>query len=296
MRFAQAHKTTSYLMTFCAYMALVMSGELSELPVVLSFAALLASWFWEPPRIRFERYAKIWTGLSVAVFAYSVLSALAGADILLTGAEFLIYLTINKLFNRRACKDYQQIYILAFLMLVSSTVLNTQFTFGFFFLGFVITSTWALILFHLRREMEDNFLLKHSEDRASERVQVARILNSRRIVGRSFFVGTSMVSVTIFVVATLLFLMIPRIGFGLFFQKSRSSVTMTGFSDGVQLGNHGVIKNDNTVVMRVQVDDDYAVRMAPYIHWRGVAFDLYENGLWRGSRSAPLTHRKFIEL
>lgn len=295
MRFAHAHKVTSYAMALCAYMALVLSGELSDVPVVASALAIPVSWFWETPRVRVERFSRAWTGLSAAVFAYSVLAALAGTDILLTGAHFLIYLTVNKLFNRRTCKDYQQLYILSFLMLVAATVLNSQFSFAIFFIGFVVTSTWAIILFHLRREMEDNFLLKHSDDRASERVQVDRILNSRRIVGRSFFVGTSMVSITIFLAATLLFLLIPRIGFGLFFQKSRPSVTMTGFSDGVQLGSHGVIKNDSTVVMRIQVDDTYEGRNAPYVHWRGVAFDLYENGQWRRSRSAPLTHRKVIE-
>ncbi|MBT8495920.1 MAG: DUF3488 and transglutaminase-like domain-containing protein, partial [Deltaproteobacteria bacterium] len=102
------------------------------------------------------------------------------------------------------------------------------------------------------------------------------------------------VSVSIFVAATMLFLLIPRIGFGLFFQKSRSPVNMTGFSDGVQLGGHGLIKNDDTVVMRVHIDDKYHGRNAPYIHWRGVAFDLYENGEWRRSREAPKTERRVV--
>ena len=35
---------------------------------------------------------------------------------------------------------------------------------------------------------------------------------------------------------------------------------MAGFSDGVQLGGHGVIKNDPTVVMRVEIDPRYGGR------------------------------------
>jgi len=282
------------MMMLCAYLALVLSGELSEVATLISFVAIGVSWIWESPRIRFERFAKMWTALTVMVFAYSLLSALAGGDVLLIGGQFLIYLTVNKLFNRRNCKDYQHIYILSFLMLVTGTVLNTQFTFGIFFLGFVVSSTWALILFHLRREMEDNFLLKHSGDQASERVQVGRILNSRRIVGKQFFVGTSAVSLSIFIGATVLFLMIPRIGFGLFFQQKRSGVHMTGFSDGVSLGGHGVIKNDDTVVMRVQIDDEFHGSNAPYVHWRGVAFDRYDRGRWVRSRRAPYTNRKVV--
>src|SRR5690606_9489454 len=112
------------------------------------------------------------------------LDVLVGGDFLLGGAHFLLYLLVAKLCNRRTCKDYQHVYVLSFLMLVSGTVLNAELTYGLFFLGYVVAATWALILFHLRREMEDNFLLKHSDDLSSERVQVARILNSRRIVDR----------------------------------------------------------------------------------------------------------------
>jgi hypothetical protein len=101
-----------------------------------------------------------------------------------------------------------------------------------------------------------------------------------------------MVSLTIFAVAALFFLTIPRIGFGLFFQKNRAGITMTGFSDGVRLGGHGTIKTDATVVMRVKVDAPYQGRRAPYIHWRGVAFDEYADGRWQRSRKAPRTARQ----
>jgi hypothetical protein len=67
---------------------------------------------------------------------------------------------------------------------------------------------------------------------------------------------------------------------------------MAGFSDGVQLGGHGMIKNDDTVVMRVKVDGKYQGRRAPYIHWRGVAFDHYSRGEWRRSMEAPITRRE----
>jgi hypothetical protein len=39
---------------------------------------------------------------------------------------------------------------------------------------YVIAATWALTLFHLRREMEDNYLLKHTDAAASAPVEVSR--------------------------------------------------------------------------------------------------------------------------
>ncbi len=290
MRFVFAHKLSTYLMALSAFFALVLSGELGAGVTLLGLIAIGVSWFWEPPRIRFERYATVWTVLTVLYFLYSLLAFLAGADFLILAAEFLVFLTAVKLFTRRACRDYLQVYVLTFLMLVAGTVLNTEFTYGFFFLIYVVSFTWGMILFHLRREMEDNFLLRHSEHRATERVEVARILGSRRIVGGRFFLGTSVVSLAVFFLSVVLFLMIPRIGFGLFFQKNRGGLSMAGFGDGVSLDGHGVIKYDPTVVMRVKVDSAYEGRRAPYLHWRGVAFDYYHNGTWDRTHRAPETN------
>lgn len=294
MRFALAHKVSTYIMAVCAYFALALSGFLQDVWVLLALLGLVASWWWEPPRIDYDRYGKAWTIGSVLVALYGAATVLGGRDILLVGAEFLMFLLVVKLFNRRTCRDYQQVYVLSFLMLVAGTVLNTEITYGAFFLGYVVASTWALILFHLRREMEDNFLLKHSDGRPSQRVEVTRILNSRRIVGGKFFLGTSLVSLGIFAFSSMLFLFIPRIGFGFFFQKDRHGLHMAGFSDGVQLGAHGVIKDNRTVVMRVKVDGYYEGSDAPAIHWRGVAFDKYAGGTWSRTLEAPISRRRVM--
>jgi transglutaminase-like putative cysteine protease len=210
------------------------------------------------------------------------------ADFLDVGAQFLIWLIVAKAFNRRAARDWQQMYLLAFLMLVAGSVLNPDLTYGVCFLGFVITATWALTLFHLRREMEDNLLVKHAADRAPERVEVRRILDSRRIVDRRFFLGTGALSFAVFLGSALVFLALPRVGVG-FFLKSRGGLTLAGFSDGVKLGGHGVIKTDATVVMRAEIAPRYGGRDAPEIHWRGVAFDHYERGQWSRQATAPRT-------
>ncbi|MBA2538273.1 MAG: DUF3488 domain-containing protein [Deltaproteobacteria bacterium] len=290
MRFAVAHKTVTYMMVTFAYLALIGGGQLSALASYGGMLALLISWWWEAPRIKFEKLGWVWTVLSILVFAYSILTAVVTLDFLYVGAEFLVWLMIVKAFNRKAARDWQQMYLLAFLMLVAGSVLNPDLTYGLFFFGFVISSTWALTLFHLRREMEDNLLVKHAADRASERVEVRRILDSRRIVGGRFFLGTGLLSFGVFLGAAIVFLALPRVGIG-FFLKSRGGLTLAGFSDGVKLGGHGVIKKDSTVVMRVEIDSLVGSREAPELHWRGVAFDNYSQGQWSRSVDAPRTNQ-----
>ncbi len=288
MRFAVAHKTASYLMVGFAYLAMTTGGGVSGGIALAGLVALIASWWWEPPRIRFEKWSWVWTTASVLALAYAALTAILTGDFLGVGAQFLIWLIVAKGFNRRAAKDWQQMYLLSFLMLVAGSVLNPELTYGLCFLGFVIASTWAMTLFHLRREMEDNLLVKHAADRASERVEVRRILDSRRIVSGKFFLGTGLLSFGVFLAAAAIFLALPRVGIG-FFLKTRGGMTLAGFSDGVKLGGHGVIKTDSTVVMRVEMEARYGGRGAEAIHWRGVAFDLYSKGEWSRSRAAPST-------
>ncbi len=290
MRFAQAHKTTSYLTIAIAMVALVSGGGVNPLVALLGLGGLIGSWWWEAPRVRVDRWIWLFTTLSVLAFAWGAIGAVATGDYLGQGAGFLVLLTVARAYTRKAAKDWQQLYLLAFLMLVAGSVLNGDLTYGVCFLVFVVSSTWTLILFHLRREMEDNFLLKHADPRASERVEVRRILDSRRIVDRRFFVGTGLVSLGVFALATMMFLTIPRVGMGFFF-RGRAGSTMVGFSDGVKLGGHGRLKSDDTIVMRVEVSDPrLRGRFAPYVYWRGVAFDLYKNGEWSRSRRGPATN------
>ncbi len=297
MRFAVAHKAATYLMITFAYIAMASGGGVQPMIALGGLVGLIGSWWWEPPNIRFERWAWVWTTASVFALAYSVLTAIVTGDFLGVGATFLIWLVVAKAYNRRAARDWQQMYLLAFLMLVAGSVLNADLTYGLCFLGFVIAATWALTLFHLRREMEDNLLVKHAADRASERVEVRRILDSKRIVGTRFFVGTGALSFGVFVAASIVFLAIPRVGFG-FFLKGNRGMTLAGFADGVKLGGHGVIKNDDTIVMRAEVDPRYGGRQAPEIHWRGVAFDHYSKGQWQrtttGAAAIPTRESKFV--
>lgn len=291
MAFGRAHKIATYIAVWCSFGALGLSGELSDPAVLMAFFGIVASWWWEAPRVRVERWARLWSGAGILVLAYSIFAAVSGDDLVLVGAELLLFLTVAKLFTRLLAKDYQQVYILAFLMMVAATVLNATLSFALFFLGFVISSTWALILLHLRMEIEESLLVAQ-DGRVPPPAQATRIMASRRIVGPGFFAGTAAVSILVFAGAAVLFLAVPRIGFGLFFNKGRGGVHLTGFSDGVRLGGHGLIKNDDTVVMRVKVDKKWGGRNAPYIHWRGVAFDYYSLGQWRRSRIAPRTDKR----
>jgi len=138
--------------------------------------------------------------------------------------------------------------------------------------------------------MEENYLLKYGDSLQGRPVQVQRVLNSRKLVGGRFLLATSAVSLLVFLGSAAFFFLFPRIGFR-FFNQQRPGIRMAGFSDRLELGHFGVIKDDPTVVMRVEFDDPRArFKLAP--RWRGIAFDHYDGKTW--TKSVP-NHRTSIE-
>lgn len=295
MRFSAIHKATSYLMVAAAFATLALSRELSPPVVLFTLVAGAASYFFEPARHSFLR-ARLWTAtwnaVTLGAFAWSLLDAIRG-ELLPAGVRFLSVLLVNKLWNRKSSRDYLQAYVVSFLMLVAGAALNNDLAYAGCFLAYVIFATWTLTLFHLRREMEENYLIKHSDDGA-ERVEVERILNSRRIVGWSFLGATSVVSIGVFLSAGLVFFLIPRFGFGFFATHARRGQMTVGFSDRVDLNGYGLIKDNPQVVMRVELPDG-ALPAEP-LHFRGVAFDHYEHGRWSRTVAAATPVRRWGDL
>jgi transglutaminase-like putative cysteine protease len=283
-------------MVTAAFAALALSRELEPLTLGLTFAAGALSFFFEWQKsalFRSRGWSFAWNAATLIAFALTVLDAVRG-DALHAGVRFLCFLLVNKLWNRRASRDYLQAYVVSFLMLVAGAALSSDLSYAVCFLAYVVFATWTLTLFHLRREMEENYLLKHSDGAQSERVEVERILNSRRVVGGAFLAGTSLVSLAIFLSASVTFFLIPRIGFGVFLSHQRRGMSTVGFSDRVDLGEYGLIKDNPQVVMRVELPGG---RLPGPLRLRGVSFDRYVHGHWsRTIAEPPAPLRRFRDL
>ncbi len=282
MRFALIHKSSSYLMVATGFAAAFFGGEVHELVGLVFLVTLVGSWWWEPPRVDRDKFVRWWNVATVAALAWTLISIFVrDGDLIFDAFNFLAFLQINKLLNRRTSKDYLHSYVLSFLMLTLATTVNTELNYGLWFVLYLVFTTWTLILFHLKREMEDNYLLKHSEDASrSRKVEIQRILNSRRIVGVPFLAATSGISVIAFLLALTAFFIFPRVGFGLFFANRRMGNPIAGFSDRVELGDFGVIKDDPSIVMRVEMDDAAGAAQRMDLRWRGNAYDQYDGRSW----------------
>jgi transglutaminase-like putative cysteine protease len=297
VRFQLTHKLTTYLLSLAALSTLLaanlVSGQVALAAVVLG----AASWFVDPGTRAFaqiERAAPLLRLVVVAFFAinaYQVWKRLPEPD-LTPILSLVVFLTVYKLFARSANRDYLQIYVLAFLMVLAGAAFAQSFVFVPAFVVYVVLTTWALILLHLRREMEDNYLVKHATQVTSHKVGVARILNSRRVIGGPFLAAMAGVALMVVLGAMVTFALVPRVGTGFAFGGQRSRRTLIGFSDEVTLGTSGFLSDDNdTVALRAvlpslaRLPGDRAREAAvDGLYWRGTVYESYHQGRWLRAR------------
>jgi transglutaminase-like putative cysteine protease len=297
VRFRLAHKVATYLLASTAVFTLGTAGVVSALTLVLVVLLSAASWYADPETPLANGVARLGillNGLTLVFLAgaaFQVARSFPDVD-LLPFINFVLFLLALKLFQRRSNRDYLQIFILSFLVLLAAAWLATSVVFIVGFGIYVVLATWTLVLFHLRREIEENYIVRHASESRTEQVTATRVLNSRRVVGAAFFASTGAVALLVLLGSSLVFAMVPRVGLGFILGGVRRPVGIAGFTDEVKLGMHGVISTDNqTVVLRAQIppieaiaSDQARERAIAALYWRGTVYDTYDKGQWLRSR------------
>jgi len=283
VRFGLVHRVMTDALAALGVLAVVSTASLSpwtNLVLVLGLAIAIAipeAWQGRPALRHFATIAPL-----TLLFVQGA-RLLAGRSPLDVAVEFAALLQIVRLATRRGAAHDQQIIVLSLLHFVAGTVLGGGLTYGICFLGFLVVAPGALVLSHLRREVEGNYR-QGARDRTGLPVDVPRILRSRRVVGRGFLAATCLLSVPILLFTTALFILFPRVGLSLLLLNHPHSGRMIGFSEHVDLGDVGVLRDDPTIALRFEVKDlpDPPTRLT--LRLRGTAFDGYDGRAWQRSQ------------
>jgi transglutaminase-like putative cysteine protease len=266
-------------------LALVLSGQFNRwvsAAILLGLVAALSvreSWQRHPALRHLD------TGALLIVLGVQIGRVLFDANVLDVLVEFAAALQIIRLATRKGAAHDQQVIVLALLHLIAGTVLGGGLGYGLCFIGVLIVAPGALVLSHLRREVEGNYR-QGARDRTGLPVDVPRILRSRRVVGRSFLAVTCLLSIPIFAFTALLFVLFPRVGLSLLLMNRGHAGRMIGFSGRVDLGEVGILRSDPTLTMRIEIPD-LADPPPPRLtlHLRGTALDKYDGRAWTQSEA-----------
>ena len=292
MRFDRVHTVVTYLLVSTGFLMLFLSGELPVLFWLLVVPLLIGA---ENKTVaRFLSSVPFWNG--VLVLGLLILAAMGylSGDWLLYAIYFCSLMVVAKLYQRQTAQDYFQLYSVSFMQLIVAAVINPTISFGFCFILYVVFLTWALVLLHLRRDMEQLAERSADEPGVAEEVRTAR---ARQLVGPGFLLGSSVLALAIFACSVVVFLFFPRLGLGLFGQHQRKGPSVSGFSDSIELGGFGRLKLDQTTILRVELNDPSAgesqldpasiQRLLP-LRLKGISFDFYDGRGW--SKSQLLMH------
>ncbi|HEV2304541.1 MAG TPA: DUF3488 and transglutaminase-like domain-containing protein [Candidatus Acidoferrales bacterium] len=187
---------------------------------------------------------------------------------LLAAIHLLIFASIVRLYSSRTVRDYIFLALLAFATMLASAILTVNTTFLIALAVFLLLAVSSFVGLEIRRSSEGAVFPTFEPGSAA-----ARRLH------RALGLTSVLVAASALVIGGLIFFLIPRFTAGYMGAFNLQPTLMTGFTDNVELGEIGVIKQSSEVVMRIRVQGDDAAR-AQEIHWRGMILTNFDGKRW----------------
>ena len=245
----QAQRWAGTLTAAFGFLACAVSGEMG--PAMTALFPLAVAGSAVAGRRFHGRMQWGWTVLLVGALLVLGVQVFAGQiDIILAAALFAELLCIHRLWHRRTERDELLLLLLALLLLCAGAALSAEVTFGFAFLAFAVSGTWALALTHLR------FAIEEGRGPAGS----AALLNSRRVATPALLGGLAALAFFGIAGAALIFLAFPRVTIGGLRRASRPA-PIAGLGDRVDLSRHGTVADDPRAVLRVRLAADVATSL-----------------------------------
>src|SRR5215510_11783976 len=284
MPFEQAFALSSVLLATTAFSGLVFSQSV-PLWLALPTAVILIISMLHAGGVLFVRWAMakvtvsptLWNVLLIGSFVILLIDlTVVSQDLLPAGIHFLVVLLDIKLLTLQQRRDYRHLYAISLMAILAAAALTTDAWYIPVFLLYLLAAVWTLLLYHLTQETGETPAVVTPSSTVA-----CPMTSPGRITHRFFWLtnGTAVLTITL----TLgIFFLIPRIGAGVLQKTSGEALRTTGFSDRVDLGTIGSVKQDPQIVMRVEIPDQPAVEK-DRLYLRGLAYDHYNGQSWSHS-------------
>jgi transglutaminase-like putative cysteine protease len=254
---------SSYGLAAVAGLSLAITGQILWAALALHALAWSASLRWRArPRI-WQRSPLVLNAALAAIALFSMSMWVRGAIALVALAHFAHLAQALQLVDARPRRSDFLLVALALFQMILAANLTDSVLFPTLLVLFVVAMVWTLVVHTLWSES-----LAAGEPWSEERALTPGLL--RTTLGAT---GLSLV------VAFAIFLVLPRVRSGALAAPSFLGTPQAGFSDRIALGDLGRIRQDGTVVLRVET-----LRGTPpvrsHAYWRGLAFDHFDGRNW----------------
>jgi protein-glutamine gamma-glutamyltransferase len=286
MVFEQAFRFSSVLLAASAFTGLVLAHAIPLwlallTGIVLSLTLLQAAGMMTyrdvAPRVSLPPMT--WNFLLIGAFIGFVLDLFfISRELLPAGIHFLVILLTIKMASLRERRDFRHLYAISLMAILASAALTTEVWYVPIFLLYLLTAVWTLLLYHL------------TDDAYQVNTFHAPPIPINQITTR-FFWFTNGIAVVTFGLTLLIFFIMPRVSTGWVQKSQGAGLRTTGFSERVDLGTIGSIKQDPSIVMRVELPDQPTIGREP-LYLRGTAYNYYDGRAW----NASLAYRRALSV
>src|SRR5581483_6513358 len=277
MSFESYYNLVSYLTLTMGFVTLVLTGYVGIETILLGVFVLTTSWLTDFGKLKWRLPAgsSYLAVLAVPLF-FVDWQFISGSPI---GAlvRLILLLSVFKLYAEKKDRDWLFLYSLSMFQMLLAASLSISISYMALLITYILLLLLTLTASEIRRAK-----------RTIEPVGEIEVLSSKvryrpgtKIVNRLIRVSFVLLVLSL-VLATPLFIFMPRPYGGLLGQLGNSTQALSGFSDSVSLGDVASLKKNPQVVMHVKVEGAES-RILPRLKWRGIALDYYDGEKWQNS-------------
>jgi transglutaminase-like putative cysteine protease len=254
---------SAFLLAGVGGSALAVTGTLGPGTLAVQAAALGASLLLRERPRAWQRSALLLNAGLLAAIGLAVGLWLRGALALVALAHFAHLAQALQLVDARPRRSDFLLTALALFQMVLAASLTDSLLFPPLLVAFVLAMVWTLVVHTLWAEA-----LAAGEPWEPDRAAAPGLLRTTLAAS-----GVSLV------LALGIFLVLPRVRTGALASPGLLGTPQAGFSDRIALGDLGRIRQDETVVLRVETLQ--GTTPAPRdAYWRGLAFDHFDGRAW----------------
>lgn len=193
---------------------------------------------------------------------------------LLATIHLMLFAMIVRLYSAATTRDYLFLTMTSFGLVLVAAILTADTSFLGFLFVYLVLAVSAFMGLEIRRSSEG----------ASAPPLAAGTHPARRL-HRALSATAILIALSSLLVGAVIFLLLPRVTAGYLSSFNLQPSLVSGFSDDVELGHIGRIKQNPAVVMRVQVEGGPAALGNAY--WRGAALTTFDGRRWFTSPGRP---------
>jgi protein-glutamine gamma-glutamyltransferase len=186
---------------------------------------------------------------------------------LLAAIHLVLFAAFVRLYSARTNRDYAFLTVLAVASMLASAILTVETGFLVALAIFLALAVSTFVALEIRRS---------AAGAVSQPLEPGSPLAHR--LNRTLALTSVLIAASALALGGVIFFLIPRFATGYLSAWNLQSGLVTGFTEDVELGTIGRIKQNGAVVMRIRVDGDPAA--AADVHWRGVVLTNFDGRRW----------------